>query len=187
MVVVRLASVGGPAEVLEPPRGPDDDRGGPEVPSPPLELRDLRPLGHAPVAQGDAQARGSPRVREDPGDLDGELARREAAAGSGVRAYSLHPGTVRTDIFRHLAPASALWALETLFAPLLWLVTKSPLEGAQTQLFLATAPHSDLGNGAYYEDCAVSARVNPLAADAGLAQALWRKSDALVGLGAEPA
>jgi retinol dehydrogenase-13 len=111
-----------------------------------------------------------------------ELARREAAAGSGVRAFSLHPGTVRTDIFRHLAPARALWALETLAAPLLWLVTKSPLEGAQTQLFLATAPGELLADGAYYEDCAISSRVNPLAADADLAQALWRKSDALVGL-----
>ena len=34
-----------------------------------------------------------------------ELARR--AAGSGVRAYSLHPGAVATDIFRHLFPAAA--------------------------------------------------------------------------------
>ena len=110
-----------------------------------------------------------------------ELARREAAAGSNVTSFSLHPGAVRTDIFRHL-PVGVLRAAETFVAPLLWFFTKSPLEGAQTQLYLATAPLAELVSGAYYEDCAVSSNVNPLARDTALALALWHKSDALVGL-----
>jgi NAD(P)-dependent dehydrogenase (short-subunit alcohol dehydrogenase family) len=60
-----------------------------------------------------------------------ELARREAAAASGVRAFSLHPGAVRTEIFRNMG-AAALAAAEALAAPFLWFFFKSPLEGAQT-------------------------------------------------------
>ena len=110
-----------------------------------------------------------------------ELARREEAVGSRVRAFSLHPGAVRTEIFRNLGK-TALVAAETVFAPALWFFFKSPLEGAQTQLFVSTAPIGALTNGAYYADCAVSARVNPIARDAALARALWLKSDELVGL-----
>jgi NAD(P)-dependent dehydrogenase (short-subunit alcohol dehydrogenase family) len=110
-----------------------------------------------------------------------ELARREARADSGVRAFSLHPGAVRTEIFRNMG-ARAVAAAECLAAPFLWFFFKSPLEGAQTQLFVATAPLAALENGAYYGECAVSAQVNPRAKDAALARALWEKSDALVGL-----
>ena len=116
-----------------------------------------------------------------------ELARREAAAGSAVCAFSLHPGAVRTDIFRHLLPARALAVAEVLAAPLTWFFLKSPLEGAQTQLYLATAPLGELQSGEYYADCAVSSRVNPAIRDAALARALWQKSDELVGLAAAAA
>jgi NAD(P)-dependent dehydrogenase (short-subunit alcohol dehydrogenase family) len=97
-----------------------------------------------------------------------ELARR--AAGTGVRAWSLHPGAVATDIFRHLFPAPTSGssgggllgrlgarlgdALEAIAAPLARLVLRSPAVGARAQIFLSAAPLAALAGreGAYFED-----------------------------------
>jgi len=74
---------------------------------------------------------------------------RFVASGSKVRAYSLHPGVVRTELARN----TPSWFL-IVFGPLLFAFTKSPLQGAQTTLHLCMAPHKDLKGGAFYSDCA---------------------------------
>ena len=132
-----------------------------------------------------------------------ELARR--SAGSGLRAFSLHPGAVATDIFRHLAPGGGRLAraLEAVAGPLARLVLRTPAEGARTQVFLSAAPLDALAthSGAYYEDGlfgffapgasdprpASWLSLGAQAGDAALAAELWRRSDELTGLGEEAA
>ncbi|KAA0158521.1 hypothetical protein FNF27_02035 [Cafeteria roenbergensis] len=67
--------------------------------------------------------------------------------GSRVRAYSLHPGVVNTELVRN-SPAFL-----TVFVWIGQLLLKSPWEGAQTSLHLCLAPDSELTPGAYYADC----------------------------------
>ena len=109
-----------------------------------------------------------------------ELARREAAKGTNVTAYSLHPGAVLTDIFSHVDGFGWLAPYAT---PLLVPFFKSALEGAQTQIYLAAAPLAEIRphTGAYFVDCA-PAKANPIAGDAEIARELWRVSDELAGL-----
>ncbi len=93
-----------------------------------------------------------------------ELARR--LAGSGVTTYALHPGVVATEIWRELP-----WGLRHLAK--LFMIT--PEEGARTTLHCATAPVTELENGAYYDSCK-PVRPNRAACDPALAAELWRRS-----------
>merc|ERR1712137_189861 len=79
-----------------------------------------------------------------------ELQRQLQLQGTTVTAFSLHPGAVRTRLTRHFASVAQILA-----QPMMWLLFKSPLQGAQTSLYLATAPLSALKPGAYYHDCKV--------------------------------
>ncbi len=63
-----------------------------------------------------------------------ELARR--LSGTGVTAYALHPGVVRTELSRHLDWKVRAVALP--FSPLLWLLMKDSLAGAQTNLYCSS-------------------------------------------------
>ena len=99
-----------------------------------------------------------------------ELARRWA--GSGVTAYALHPGVVRTGIWRRVP------------GPLRWLITRfmiSPEEGAGTTIFCATAPELAGVSGRYYERQRES-MPSAVAQDDALAARLWDESEKLVGL-----
>jgi retinol dehydrogenase-12 len=103
-----------------------------------------------------------------------ELARR--LAGSGVSAYSLHPGVVATDIWRELP--FGLRHLVKLFMI-------SPEAGARTTLHCATAPVESLESGAYYDAC----KARPpsrVAQDAALARELWRRSVEWTGAPVSP-
>ena len=71
-----------------------------------------------------------------------ELARR--LEGSGVTTYSLHPGTIASDVWREVP-----WPIR----PLLKLRMRSPAEGAQTSLYCATSPEVAGDTGLYYDDC----------------------------------
>ncbi|MEI7703347.1 MAG: SDR family oxidoreductase [Deltaproteobacteria bacterium] len=93
-----------------------------------------------------------------------ELARR--LSGSGVSAYSLHPGVVATEIWRELP-----WGVRHLVK----LFMISPEKGARTTLFCATAPLPQLENGAYYDACK-PVRPGRAARDPDLAAELWRRS-----------
>lgn len=83
-----------------------------------------------------------------------ELDARELAAGSGVRAFSLHPGFVATPMTADIAPATAAaWC-----APLPYKVGICPIradEGAATQTYLASADAAELmsAGGQYFVRC----------------------------------
>lgn len=116
-------------------------------------------------------------------------------AEHGVRAFSLHPGVILTDLARHLSeeeinafdvydengnrrvdPARDL---------------KSPQQGAATSVWAAARPELDGIGGVYCEDCEVSLPqgeaagnkgVAPWAMDPDAAERLWTLSERLTGV-----
>jgi retinol dehydrogenase-12 len=98
-----------------------------------------------------------------------ELARR--LAGTRVTTYALHPGGVRSNIWRAL-PLPLQWIIK------LFLISNE--EGAKTQLYCATAPELAASTGRYYENSR-EAPCNPLADDAALAAELWARTEAATG------
>jgi dehydrogenase/reductase SDR family protein 13 len=97
-----------------------------------------------------------------------ELARR--LAGTRVTTYALHPGGVRSNLWRAV-PLPAQWALK--------LFLMSNEAGARTQLYCATAPELATVSGRYY-DKSREAPCNPLADDPVLAAELWARTEAAI-------
>ncbi|KAF5404507.1 Short-chain dehydrogenase [Paragonimus heterotremus] len=98
-----------------------------------------------------------------------ELAKRWSS--KGITAVSLHPGLVRTEIFKYHP-----WIRWIVHKPLCWF-TKSPWEGAQTTLYCCLV--KELIPGAYYADCDL-ATVNRQALQEGVGEQLWIASEQLV-------
>ena len=97
-----------------------------------------------------------------------ELARR--LAGTGVTVNAFHPGAVATDIYRQLP--GPLARLATAFM-------LSPAQGADTAIWLATAPELAGVSGEYF----VKRKLKPgskLSRDAAAAAKLWTLSEAVV-------
>jgi retinol dehydrogenase-12 len=93
-------------------------------------------------------------------------------SGTGVTTYALHPGVIKSDIWRHVpAPLRALLRLR----PMLDVEA-----GAQTTLYCATAPELASESGLYYSDCARFAP-SATAQDPRLAAELWLRSERWVG------
>ncbi|KAM3860501.1 retinol dehydrogenase 12-like [Diretmus argenteus] len=88
---------------------------------------------------------------------------------TGVTAYSLHPGVVQTDLWRHLNGPQQL-AMK-IISPF----TKSSVEGAQTTIYCAVEPTLEKQTGGYYSDCA-PATCSSAATDDNVAQKLWELS-----------
>ncbi|MFO0590060.1 MAG: SDR family oxidoreductase [Polyangiaceae bacterium] len=97
-----------------------------------------------------------------------ELAR--GRAGAGVHSYSLHPGSVATDIWDAFP-----WPL----GPIIKLFLLSVEEGARTSLHCAASPDVAGEDGLYYEKCQVKAPAR-LALDEALAKKLWEVSEEMV-------
>ncbi len=102
-----------------------------------------------------------------------ELARR--LEGTGVTANALHPGFVRTQIFR--AEGFQGWLLRR--AAELFAVT--PEEGAQTSLYLAASPDVEGQTGQYFVS-RKPASSSPESQDDATARELWEVSARLAGL-----
>ena len=98
-----------------------------------------------------------------------ELSRR--LQGTGVTTYSLHPGVVATEVWRHLP-----WFLRP-FLKFAGMITAE--EGAQTTLHCATSPALAHETGLYYDRCKPRTP-SALGQSAPLAKQLWDKSEALV-------
>jgi len=107
-----------------------------------------------------------------------ELARR--SAGTGLRAWSLHPGGVYTALFANV-PGFSL--IERAAKPLLHALLKTPREGAQTTLFLATAPLAEIqaANGGFFDDCrqVTGLLLHPQVGDRAVGEALWTATEGL--------
>lgn len=116
-------------------------------------------------------------------------------APEGIRAFSVHPGSVLGPLARHLTPEEiATFGVHdddghVIVAPERDL--KNPQQGAATAIWCATSAQLAGLGGVYCENCDV-ARINvagsaerggvrPWAVDPDLAERLWRLSEALTG------
>jgi NAD(P)-dependent dehydrogenase (short-subunit alcohol dehydrogenase family) len=121
-----------------------------------------------------------------------EFDRRHKA--SGVRATAVHPGGIQTELGRYMTDevrnrliASINASQPKGAAPFSW---KSVPQGAATSVWAACVADAEAIGGRYCEDCHVAevatipgvrAGVQAYALDPQHAQALWRKSEEMVG------
>lgn len=98
----------------------------------------------------------------------------------GVTAVSLHPGLVRTDIFRDYKGLSLKAIVMTLVLPIFWLTSKSSRAGAQTTIHCAVDSSIPSHNGKYFSDCHV-ARCSSASKDEKSAERLWEISEKFTG------
>ena len=103
-----------------------------------------------------------------------ELARR--LDGSGVTANSLHPGVVRTNF----GAEDQAW-LFTLVSRIVLPLLKTPAQGAQTSIYLASSPEVVGVTGKFFDN-RKPRTANKIAYDTRLASKLWQVSADLVGL-----
>ncbi|KFB36543.1 AGAP007572-PA-like protein [Anopheles sinensis] len=101
-----------------------------------------------------------------------ELAKR--LAGTGVTTYAVHPGTVDTDLPRHMGSLFFLFD-HKLVKPILSVAFKTPLSGAQTTLYTALDEDLAQESGKYYADCREQ-KLSKYARDDELAEWLWNES-----------
>ncbi len=102
-----------------------------------------------------------------------ELARR--LEGTGVTTNSLHPGLVATNFAANNGRRGKLMR---------WVMNRFSIsveQGAQTTLYVATAPELEGVTGQYFESSRV-AQPSAAARDADAARRLWEVSEQLVGL-----
>jgi NAD(P)-dependent dehydrogenase (short-subunit alcohol dehydrogenase family) len=121
-----------------------------------------------------------------------EFDRRHKARG--VRATALHPGAIQTELGRYMTPEARDQLIANInasqpkgAAPFSW---KSIPQGAATSVWASCVADAAAIGGRYCEDCHVAeitsilgvrGGVQPYALDPQRAQALWRKSEELVG------
>jgi NAD(P)-dependent dehydrogenase (short-subunit alcohol dehydrogenase family) len=119
--------------------------------------------------------------------------------GHGVRAAAVHPGGIRTELGRHIDSSRFDKILEEINqqlaaqgkGPFHW---KTIPQGAATSVWAAVVAPADEIGGRYCENChvgqivpdhvtitAISEGVRGYALDANSAEALWKKSEELVG------
>jgi len=110
-------------------------------------------------------------------------------AALDVRAFSVHPGAIMTELVRSLSD-------EELRATVARALTLSPLknveQGAATSVWCATSPQLDGMGGVYCEDADIAlavpadspapSGVRPWAMDPELAERLWAKSEEWTGV-----
>ena len=102
-----------------------------------------------------------------------ELARR--LEGSGVTANCLHPGGIRSNLGRGNGP------LLDLFQRAVGVFLRSPEQGAETPVYLATSPDVAQANGLYYARCREH-RAAAHASDPEVARRLWETSEELTNV-----
>ncbi|KAM7079309.1 retinol dehydrogenase 14 isoform 2-T2 [Molossus nigricans] len=105
-----------------------------------------------------------------------ELARR--LEGTKVTVNVLHPGIVRTNLGRHI---HIPLLVKPLFNVVSWAFFKTPLEGAQTSIYLASSPEVEGVSGKYFGDCKEE-ELLPKAMDENVARKLWDISEVMVGM-----
>lgn len=115
-------------------------------------------------------------------------------AASGVRAFSLHPGTIQTSLGRHMSAEELAELKTTIDASPTNTGWKTPEQGAATQVWAATSPLLAGLGGVYCEDCDVAELAEPgtvlgrgvsaWATDPEEAERLWALSAELTGVDA---
>ncbi|XP_062133078.1 retinol dehydrogenase 14-like isoform X2 [Drosophila sulfurigaster albostrigata] len=102
-----------------------------------------------------------------------ELAKR--LEGTNVTVNALHPGVIETELGRHVKIFNNPIFL-FLVSPLVWLIFKTPKNGAQTTLYAALDPDLNGVTGLYFSDCKPK-EVSAAAKDANSAKRLWEESE----------
>ena len=121
-----------------------------------------------------------------------ELQRKADAANQDwLTTVALHPGVVNTDLWRYIIGEERLdeiknkddgtFSIESLALSATSLFTKTPEQGASTQVFLAAAD-DDLVKGAFYDDMKEKTNLPSFSKDAEKAQDLWVYSEELSGV-----
>ncbi|CAF3729044.1 unnamed protein product [Rotaria socialis] len=103
-----------------------------------------------------------------------ELQRRYAESHK-IRSYALHPGGVNTHLDRHMGAGKVI---RTLVNPIRYLLFKTPLEGAQTNLYCALSNNAKAG--AYHSDCQPISVINKYLEDDKIASEWWDYSEKLI-------
>jgi retinol dehydrogenase-14 len=103
-----------------------------------------------------------------------ELARR--LEGTGVTVNCLHPGVVRTNFGRDDETPTM-----RLLTPLVRLFMRTPEQGAETPVYLASSPDVEGVTGKYFAN-KQEKRSSPRSYDVELGQRLWRVSEELTGI-----
>jgi NAD(P)-dependent dehydrogenase (short-subunit alcohol dehydrogenase family) len=119
--------------------------------------------------------------------------------GRGVRAAAVHPGVIQTELGRHLDPSRIQALIDQITKqraaegeePFRW---KTGPQGAATSVWAAVVAPADEIGGKYCENChvgevvadsttigSVSEGVRGYALDPNNAEALWKKSEEMVG------
>ncbi len=110
-------------------------------------------------------------------------------ASKGIRASALHPGVIRTELGRYLTPELRAQIMPA-GVSLSTLVFKTIPQGAATSVWSAVIATAEEVGGRYCEDCHVASithdptargGVRAYALDPAHADALWAKSEAMVG------
>jgi NAD(P)-dependent dehydrogenase (short-subunit alcohol dehydrogenase family) len=113
-------------------------------------------------------------------------------AAKGVRAFSVHPGAVLTELSRSV-PEEELREIRSRLATAGHTTYKTTEQGAATSVWCATSPQLDGLGGVYCEDVDVAEAVaadfteprgvRPWAMDPLQAERLWAKSEEWTGIG----
>jgi NAD(P)-dependent dehydrogenase (short-subunit alcohol dehydrogenase family) len=101
-------------------------------------------------------------------------------AGTSITSNALSPGMVATDIWKRVNR----W-LTPLINPVMQRIAQTPLEGAQTSIYLASSPEVEGITGKYYAN-KHPVRSDPVSYDLDAARRLWEISLELVGMEATP-
>lgn len=96
-------------------------------------------------------------------------------ADDGITVNAMHPGFVNSELYRDF------WILTPVIKFSARLFGKSPQEGAQTILYLASSPKLAEISGEYFVDMKIE-ESSPTSHDKNLAQHLWTFSESLTGL-----
>lgn len=104
-----------------------------------------------------------------------ELAKR--LEGTNVTSYSLHPGSVRSDLGRDINE----WHTRIIKALVSKLWATDPMSGAQTTLYCALQEDIEHLSGRYFSDCQL-VQVKPEARDDGISKKLWEISEKFCGM-----
>lgn len=99
----------------------------------------------------------------------------EKLEGTGVTSYSLHPGVVATDIWKHMP---------YIVQKVIKFFMLSEEDGAATSVYCATAPEAALKNGAYYDNIKEAKINNKHAFDKEMVEKLWNISAEWTGISA---
>ncbi|KAL7928803.1 hypothetical protein V8C35DRAFT_317078 [Trichoderma chlorosporum] len=101
-------------------------------------------------------------------------------AGSGILSFSVHPGTIMTNLIRHMDMSKLQASVKNAPAGANVPAIKSPDQGAATSIFAAFDPSLNVESSIYLEDCHDGVP-EAYASDLDLAARLWKLGESIVG------